>query len=130
MTLMRLPTTNGLPRRLPFVASSLLHHVVLACVFLFASILLAPSKAEAHGLHTTAHVVETADDTGSGASDMVPDVDECKTLCCSPATCASALLSTLGHAHGLTTLSAAYALPSDTRAEARPQTALKRPPRS
>lgn len=122
-------TTNARSRRVPLMASGPLRHIVLACILLFASLLLAPSQAEAHGLHAAGAVAEATDDTGTGDADMASDA-ECGTFCCSSATCASALLSLSGHAHSLTTLAARYALPADVSAEARPQTALKRPPRS
>lgn len=130
MTISLRPMTNGFSFRLPFAGSGLICHVLLACVLLFASALFAPSKAEAHGLHMPATVAEDAGNAVSGDVEVTGKAAACETFCCSPATCASALLSLTGHVHGLTTFSARYARPADISAEAWPQTALKRPPRS
>ena len=122
--------TNGSVCRLPLTGFGLMRHVLLACVLLFASILIAPSKAEAHTLHMPAQVAEAAADTGSGDADVAGKAAACETFCCSPATCASALLSLSGQIHGLTMPADRYAVLADLIPEALPPTALKRPPRS
>lgn len=123
-------TTHATSRRLPSLASGALRQFVLACVLLFVAMILTPFKAEAHVLHAPGLLAETTVDAGEGAAGLTAETDGCETFCCSPAACASALLSVSGQTRGQVILAARYALPADERADAHPQTALKRPPRS
>lgn len=129
MTFSRQATTPAISRCLPFSVFGVLRLFGLSCVLFVLAMIFAPTPAEAHGLHATAVVSVPMGDVSDPASGMTGDVDQCETRCCSQATCASALPMSSDQPRERIALDARYGRPADEHAEARPQTALKRPPR-
>ena len=129
MTLDSLATTGD-------TARSRFHRlgVMLRCVLLLLTLgvltmVVAPGTAEAHGLHPEQSATDFADQVTANGENLGVTA-QCETTCCSPLTCASALVSLHDPSPRFDAEGKRFSFPSDARAAEFLQTSLRRPPRA
>lgn len=129
MTFDRLATTGDRPHSCFHRLGGMLRCVLLVLALGLLAMLVAPGAAEAHGFHTAESAADHSDEA-TATGDYLGVTAQCETTCCSPVTCATALVSLHDASPRFDTGNGRFSLPSDARVDGSLQTALRRPPRA
>lgn len=129
MTLDSLATTGDTARSRFHRLGGILRCVLLVLTLALLTMVVAPGTAEAHGLHAEESATDLADQIIANWENLGVTA-QCETTCCSPLTCASALVPLHDPSPRFDVEGERFSLPSDARAAGFLQTALRRPPRA
>lgn len=129
MTLDSLATTDDTARSRFHRLEAMLRCVLLMLTLGLLAMVVSPGTAEAHGLHVEESATDLADQITANWENLGVTA-QCETTCCSPLTCASALVSLHDPSPRFDAEGERFSFPSDARAAGFLQTALRRPPRA
>ena len=129
MTLDSLATIGDTARSRFHRLGGMLRCVLLVLTLGLLAMVVAPGAAEAHGLHAEQSATDLADHVTAYEKDLGVAV-QCETTCCSPLTCASALVSLHDPSPRFDAEGERFLVPTDARVAGFLQTALRRPPRA
>lgn|GEM_PF-1971736 len=129
MTFDRLATTGDRPHSCFHRLGRMLRCLLPVLALGLLAMVVAPGAAEAHGFHTAESAADHSDEAPA-TGDCLGLTAQCETTCCSPVTCATALVSLHDASPRFDTGNERFSLPSDARVDGSLQTALRRPPRA
>lgn len=129
MTLDSLATTCDTPHSRTQRLYGMLRCVCLVFGLGLLTMFVAPDTAEAHGNHPETSATNLAEQA-KAIGETLGVTPQCETTCCSPASCASALVSLHDPSPRFDAESERFALPSNARVAGFVQSALRRPPRT